>query len=236
VTVNLKSNVMKRTMVAAIALSATLGMAACGTDSTTDTASSPAAATSSSAQYGRPAPIATVPAIPAGGDTSVALDQGFVDALTSLGVTPGVLGTATLADGAVDFPITGGQVTVYDKDSGYRPFVQGSIFHQGSGLSLTAGGTTVQLENFVVDPGKPAQLFGDVSVNGTLAVASAPLFNLNGTTLEPITVDADGNAILTGTKVELTSAAADLLNQTFGVTAITPNLLIGVATLTVPTA
>ena len=232
---NLKKNLAKRSMVAAIALSATLGMAACGTTDSTQTNTSPAAATSSTGGYGRPAPVATVPAI-SGGDTSVALDQGFVDALTTLGVTPGTLGTATLADGAVDFPITGGQVTVYDKDSGYRPFVQGTIFHQGSGLSLTAGGTTVQLENFVVDPGKPATLFGDVSVNGELAVPSAPLFNLNGSTLEPIEVDAQGNAILTGTKVELTAAAADLLNQTFGVTAITPNLLIGIATLTVPTA
>lgn len=229
---NLKNTAVKRTMVAAIAVSAAVGMSACSADSGSDTATSAAAATSSTVT--NPEPAAMVPAVP-GGDTSVALDQGFLDALSGLGVTPGVTGSATLADGAVDFPITGGTVTLYPKDSGYRPFVQGVLFHQGSGLSLTAGETTVQLSNFVVDPGKPARLFGDVSVNGQLAVPSVPLFNLNGGTLKPVTMDAEGNAVLDGTQVELSGAAADLLNQTFGVTAITPDLLIGVATLTVAT-
>lgn len=230
---NLKNAAFKRTTVAAIALSAALGMAACssGTDDTASASSSSSVSSSAS----NPEPAAVVPAIP-GGDTSVALDQGFLDALTGLGVTPGVTGTATLADGAVDFPITGGTVTLYDKDSGYRPFVQGVVFHQGSGLSLTAGATTVELSNFVVDPGKPARLFGDVSVNGALAVPSAPLFDLNGTTLEPVTMDAEGNAVLAGTTVELSAEAAELLNTTFGVTAIPANLVIGVATLTVATA
>jgi len=234
--VNLKNAAFKRTTVAAIALSAALGMAACssGTDSTAS-ASSSSSVSSTASSVSNPDPAAVVPAI-SGGDTSVALDQGFLDALTGLGVTPGVTGTATLADGAVDFPITGGTVTLYDKDSGYRPFVQGVIFHQGSGLSLTAGATTVELSNFVVDPGKPARLFGDVSVNGELAVPSAPLFDLNGTTLEPVTTDAEGNAVLTGTTVELSAEAAQLLNTTFGVTAIPANLVIGVATLTVATS
>ena len=230
---NIKKTAAKRTMVAAIALSAALGMAACSSDS--GTSASASTTSSSASSVSNPEPAAVVAAIP-GGDTSVALDQGFLDALTGLGVTPGVTGTATLADGAVDFPITGGTVTLYDKDSGYRPFVQGVIFHQGSGLSLTAGETVVELSNFVVDPGKPARLFGDVSVNGELAVPSAPLFDLNGTTLEPVTMDAEGNAVLEGTTVELSAEAAQLLNTTFGVTAIPAQLVIGVATLTVATA
>lgn len=234
---NIKNSVFKRTTVAAIALSAGLGLAACGSDSGSTASASTSSSVASSASTGvsNPDPAAVVPAIP-GGDTSVALDQGFLDALTGLGVTPGVTGTATLADGAVDFPITGGTVTLYDKDSGYRPFVQGVIFHQGSGLSLTAGETTVELSNFVVDPGKPARLFGDVSVNGALAVPSAPLFDLNGSTLEPVTTDAEGNAVLAGTTVELSPEAAELLNTTFGVTAIPANLVIGVATITVATS
>ena len=231
---NIEKTAAKRTMVAAIALSASLGMAACSSDSGSS-ASASTTSSSSSSSVSNPDPAAVVAAIP-GGDTSVALDQGFLDALAGLGVTPGVTGTATLADGAVDFPITGGTVTLYDKDSGYRPFVQGVIFHQGSGLSLTAGETVVELSNFVVDPGKPARLFGDVSVNGELAVPSAPLFDLNGTTLEPVTMDAEGNAVLEGTTVELSAEAAALLNTTFGVTAIPAQLVIGVATLTVATA
>ena len=235
---NLNKTTAKRTAVAAIAMSAALGLAACSSDSGTEasgTSTSAAAATSSTVT--NPEPTATIPAIQPGGDTSVALDQGFLDALTSLGVTPGVLGTATLADGALDFPITGGTATVYPKDSGYRPFVQGAIFHQGSGISLTAGANVIQLENFVVVPSKPAILFADVSVNGTLAAPSFPLFNLNGSTLEPVTVDGSGNAILTGTKVEVSPAAAEFLNTTLGAPGAVPdNFLVGVATLTIPTA
>ena len=226
-----KTTYLKRTTVAAIALSAALGMSACGSDDSSDAA----AGGSSSSSVSNPDPAAVVEAVP-GGDTSVALDQGFLDALSGLGVTPGVTGTATLADGAVDFPITGGTVTLYDMDSGYRPFVQGVLFHQGSGLSLTAGSTTVELSNFAVDPGKPARLFGDVSVNGELAVPSAPLFILDGSTLEPVTMDADGSAVLTGTTVKLTAAAAELLNTTFGISDIPAELVIGIATLTVETS
>src|SRR5487761_2324236 len=56
-----------------------------------------------------PAPVAAVPAL-FGGNTAVALDSNFLAALKSLGVTPGVLGTATLTNGSVAFPITGGSV------------------------------------------------------------------------------------------------------------------------------
>ncbi|SCX40678.1 hypothetical protein SAMN03159343_1013 [Klenkia marina] len=235
---NLNKTTAKRTAVAAVAMSAALGLAACssdsGTSSSAGTSTSAAAATESTVT--NPEPIATIPAI-SGGDTAVALDQGFLDAITGLGVTPGVIGGATLEGTTLDFPITGGTATVYDKDSGYRPFVQGAIFHQGSGISLTAGANVIQLENFVVVPSKPAILFADVSVNGELAAPSFPLFNLNGTTLEPVTVDSSGNAILTGTKVEVSPAAAEFLNTTLGAPGAVPdNFLVGVATLTIPTA
>jgi hypothetical protein len=222
----------KKLLVAGIALSAALGLGACSSDDATASDSS----SSSTEQIARPEPIASLPAIPAGGSTAVALDAGFVSALGTLGLTPGTIGGATLADGSVSFPITGGTVTVFDKSSGYRPYVQGTILHQGSGLSLTAGGTTVELTNFTVDPGTPARLFGDVSVNGELAVPSAPLFDLNGSTLEPITVNSSGEAILQGTTVELSPEAAELLNTTFGTDALAGGLVIGIATITVPTS
>ena len=127
-------------------------------------------------------------------------------------------------------------MTVFDKSSGYRPYVQGTLLHQNSGLSLTAGGTTVELTNFTVDPGTPARLFGDVAVNGQQAAPSAPLFDLNGSTLNPISMDADGNAVLQGTTVELSPEAAELLNPTFGTDALAGGLVIGIATITVPTS
>ena len=221
----------KKLMVAGIALSAALGLGACSSDDATASDSS----SSSSTQVARPEPVASLPAIPAGGSTAVALDADFVAALGTLGLTPATLGDATLADGSISFPITGGTVTVFDKSSGYRPYVQGTLLHEGSGLSLTAGGTTVELTGFTIDPGTPARLFGDVAVNGQQAVASAPLFDLDGTTLNPISMDAEGNAVLQGTTVKLSPEAAELLNSTFGTDALQGGLVIGIATITVPT-
>jgi hypothetical protein len=222
----------RKLLVAGIAVSAALGLGAC---SSTDTSASASSSTSSSTHATRPEPIASLPALPAGGSTAVALDSNFVAALGTLGLTPGTIGNATLANGSVSFPITGGTVTVFDKSSGYRPYVQGTLLHQNSGLSLTAGGTTVELTNFTVDPGTPARLFGDVAVNGSQAAASAPLFDLDGTTLNPITMDSSGNAVLQGTTVKLSPEAAGLLNKTFSTDALKGGLVIGIATITVPT-
>ncbi|MGY5884564.1 hypothetical protein [Modestobacter lacusdianchii] len=231
----MNSTRVTRTFAAAAALTAVVGLSACSS-SDGDTAQA-ADTSSSSVSYGRPEPVATVPAIP-GGTTAVALDTGFTDALTQLGLTPGTVGGATLdgATGTVTFPLTGGEVTLYDRESGYRPWVQGTLFHEGSGLSLTAGDTTVELTDFTIDPGKPARLFGNVSVNGELAVPSAPLFNLDGSTLNPPTTEADGSAVLQGTTVKLSAEAAELLNTTFGTDALAGEFVIGTATITVQTS
>ena len=177
-------------------------------------------------------PIATIPDL-TGQSTSVRLDSGFTDALTQLEVTPGVTGDATLADGSVRFPITGGNVTVYAPGTA-NPYVQGRIEHDGSGLSLTKGDTEVRLTDFVVDPGNPATLSGKVSAGGRTVAESAVLFDLDGSTLQPIQTDAAaGTATLTGTTVRLSSTAATALNQAFGTDAIQGGLTIGVATIVV---
>jgi hypothetical protein len=224
-------------LVAGVALSAALGLSACGSDdSDAGSSSASSSSSSSSPSFARPEPVASLPAIPTGGSTAVALDAGFVEALTTLGLTPGTVGDAELTpEGSAVFPITGGTVTVFDKETGYKPYVQGTLFHQGSGLSLTAGGTTVELTNFTVDPGTPSRLFGDVSVNGELAVPSAPLFDLDGSTLNPPTIEG-GEAVLQGTEVLLSAEAAELLNSTFMTDALAGDFLIGIATITVPTA
>jgi hypothetical protein len=227
-----RKSATRKGFVAAAALSAVIGLSACGANDV-DTAS---AADSSSSTISVPKPAAVVRAIP-GGDTAVTLDAGFVSALGTLGLTPGVTGTATLdgTTGVVDFPITGGTVTLYDRETGYRPWVQGIVFHDGSGLTLAAGGTTVELSNFAIDPGKPARLFGDVTVNGELAAPNAPLFNLDGSTLSAPTMDADGSAVLDGTTVKLSDEAAALLNSTFQTDALAGGLVIGTSTITVQT-
>jgi hypothetical protein len=176
-----------------------------------------------------PAPVASVPEVK-GGDTAVALDKGFTDALTSLGLKPGVTGSATLTDGSVHFPITQGSVTYWSPDGKYRPYVQGLLDHNGSGLSLTAGDTTVTLQNFVVNPGS-SKLYGDVLVNGKSAAQDAYLFSLHGGTLKPLQLKGD-DAILTGTTVHVSADAAKLLDSTFKTDAVKGGLLVGTATIT----
>ncbi|TFD82642.1 hypothetical protein [Cryobacterium fucosi] len=206
------------------------GLAACSSGAeASGSASKPSASSSAEAT---PKPVASIPSLK-GVDTAVLLDADFAAALTSLGLTPGTVGTATLVDGSLHFPITGGNVDYYDPNESYRPFVQGSIEHSGSGFSLTAGDTTVELTNFTIDPGS-SKLFGDVSVNGTSAATQVLLFNLYGGTLKPLQMDGD-NAILEGTTVHISAEAAGLLNSTFKTEAVADQLLVGIAKITVAT-
>jgi hypothetical protein len=209
------------TIAAALALA--FGAAACGSDED-----------SSSQSKSQPEPVAQIDQL-TGRTTAVTLDAGFVKALTSLKLTPAPVGDAKISKaGVASFPISGGNVTYYEPGS-VSPFVQGSIDHTG-GLSLTGGGKMVELTDFVIDPGASV-LTGTVSVDGEVAAEDAPLFFLDGRTLNPLAVnESNGTAVLEGTTVKLKAEAADLLNQTFGVTALEEGLEIGVAKITVNTA
>jgi hypothetical protein len=194
------------------------GVAACGDDdeqsgSTTTTKAAPE-------------PVAQIDPV-SGRDTQVALDQGFVEALGTLELTPAPVGDGQITKaGVARFPITGGSVTYYEPGS-VSPFVQGELDHDGSGLSLTGGGKTVELTDFVIDPGKSV-LTGTVSVDGKMAAEDAPLFFLDGRTLKPLETTAS-TATLEGTTVKLKDEAATLLNDTFGTDALEGGLVIGVA-------
>lgn len=217
----------KRTL-AAVATAVLLAapLAACSSDSDASEAGS-----SSSSSSSAPQPVASIESL-TGQTTAIALDKGFTDALTQLKLTPGVVGTAKLQGGSLVFPITGGNVTVF-KPGEVSPYVIGQIQHEGSGLSLKAGGTTVELTDFNVDPGV-SRVYGDVSVNGKPVVSSAYLFKLDGRTLEPLKTQGS-TAILQGTKVEISDVAAPLLNKTFKTDAVEPGLLVGIAKITVNT-
>lgn len=211
-----------------------VSLAACAQPaSTSGSSSAPSGSTSSSTPADTtPTPLADVPNL-TGVHTQVTLDKGFLDALTSLKLTPGVVGSAELSkDGVLTFPITGGNVKYFDPTKPYRPYVQGEIDHDGSGISLTAGDKKVELENFVIDPGNNSHLSGDVSLNGKSVVKGATLFTLDGSTLKPLSMDSDGNAVLEGTRVLVSPDAAKLLNDTFGTDAVTDTLLVGVAKIT----
>ncbi len=209
----------------------TLGVGACGDDQEETGGGTGGAAQEQKQQ--KPEPVAQIDQL-TGERTSVMLDAGFVEALTSLKVAPGPVGDAKISKaGTATFPITGGNVTYYEPGT-VNPYVQGLIEHEGSGLSLTAGGKKVELTDFDVDPGKSV-LTGDVSVDGKEAAAGAPLFFLDGRTLEPLMAKDNGTAVLQGTTVKLKAEAADLLNQTFEIDALKEGLVIGIAKITVNT-
>ena len=201
-----------------------VGAAACGDDDEQTTSTTSKAA---------PEPVAQIDPV-SGRDTQVMLDQGFVEALGTLKLTPAPVGDGQITrSGVARFPITGGNVTYYEPGS-VSPYVQGEIDHDGAGLSLEGGGKRVELTDFVVDPGKSV-LTGKVTVDGEVAAESAPLFFLDGRTLNPLEVNEGGTAVLEGTTVKLKAEAAELLNTTFGVDALTEGLVIGVAKITINT-
>ena len=177
-------------------------------------------------------PLASVSDLSKGKMTEVTLDAGFVKDLTALKLTPSPFGTATISKtGVASFPITGGNVDYYKPHGKVEPYVTGDIQHNGSGLNLTAGATKVTLSNFDINPGT-SKLYGQVSVNGKVAVPKAYLFTLNGTPLKPLQ-KVNGTAILEGTIVEMSPDAAMLLDKTFGTTAVKAGLVVGVAKITI---
>ncbi len=225
------TSLKNRKLFAGVAVMAVAALPLTACSSTSDGESSSSSSSSSEQKQEAPKPVAAVENL-TGETTAIKLDTGFTDALTSLKLAPGVVGDAELTDGSLIFPITGGNVT-YFKPGTVSPYVIGQIQHENSGLSLTAGDTKVELTNFNVDPGS-SRVYGDVAVNGKTAVTSAYIFTLNGTTLQPLQTEGD-TAILEGTKVFISPVAADLLNQTFKTDAVTEDLLVGVAKITINT-
>ncbi|GAA0607097.1 hypothetical protein GCM10009547_06280 [Sporichthya brevicatena] len=223
----MRTHVLTRSATAlAIAGTLVLGLAACGEDDKAE----PTAATAATAGE----PVAALTNL-TGKMTEVVVDPGFLEGLTSLKLTPGVVGTAKLKDGTLSFPITGGSATYYTPGS-RTPYVESAIAHDGSGISLTDGKTKVELTNFLVDAGT-SMLTGDVSANGKSVVKGAPLFFLDGRTLEPLQVnEAKNQAVLYGTTVSLTAAAADLLNATYKTDALTEFFKVGIARITLKLA
>ena len=218
---------LKMMAAAGATLALALGTAACGGDDSSNTSSTAAAPKAAAT------PVATIPAL-SGKDTAVTLDSGFVKALGTLKLTPAPVGTADISKaGVASFPITGGNVTYYTPGT-QSPYVQGMIDHNGSGLSLTGGGKKVELTDFEIDPGKSV-LTGKVTVDGKVAADSAPLFFLDGRTLKPLESKPNGTAVLEGTTVKVKDESAQLLNDTFGVTALEGGLPVGIAKITVNT-
>ena len=149
-------------------------------------------------------PARAAPILP-GNATTVTLTS--APTLTSLGLTVGALGTASIAAGGAfpvaSFPITGGTTNANGT---------ALIEHNGSGLSLAAGSTSVTLSNFLVDT-SALVINANAALNGTaLAPGQIPVFSIGA-----------------GLTLTLTSGAASALNTAFSTTALTSSTVIGTA-------
>ena len=110
------------------------------------------------------------------------LDAGTAKALGTLGVAVAPIGSATFdaKTSTVSFPITGGFAAIHS-DLGYKPgYIAGTVIHQASGLKFAKGDKSIEVTDFVVDPGN------------SILTASA-----GGKTGIPL-LDLDGNAVKVG--------------------------------------
>jgi hypothetical protein len=207
--------------IAALVGALALAGAACGDNdsSTSNTAGAAQNASQSTANK-----VTAIPSL-SGVGTSVKIDAGTADALKSLGVALAPIGSATFeaSTSTITFPITSGYAEIHSDTTVKPGYIQGSIAHQDSGFSLSAGATKVELSDFVVDPGNSV-LYG--TVGGTPKV---PLLFLDGTSVK-VGSEA-GNVVLEGTVAKLTDTAAGALNKAFNVSALKAGLPLGTVRL-----
>lgn len=147
------------------------------------------------------------------GATTLQLDPGAASALTSLGVTPGVISPASAGSAGLSFPIT---------DSPLRALSTGTITHSG-GISLTAGSTQVDLTDFWINFAPRPNLSAIVG-GSRVRILSLDLSHARGR------ID-HGVLRLGPVTASLTQAAADALNSAFDVTAFSKGLVLGTATV-----
>jgi len=156
-----------------------------------------------------------------GKSTSVKLDAGTAKALGDLGVAVAPTGSGTFDSktSTVSFPITGGFAAIHS-DRNYKPgYIAGVVIHQGSGLQFSKGDTSIEVSDFVVDPGNSILT---ATAGGKSGI---PLLALDGTNVK---VSKDGSdVVLDGTVAKLTGPGAAALNATFGVSAFTEGLALG---------
>jgi len=137
-----------------------------------------------------------------GGRTTVTLTKGFIDTLANLNIVPTAAVTSQLYDGAIDFPITSGAISL-------------KILHSG-GINLTDGNRAVRLDSFVFNllSDKPF-VTALVAVDGTF-VGRIKLFDITlPTTLTRPIAPKSGDFFLSGVKLTLDEEAATALNGAF---------------------
>lgn len=164
--------------------------------------------------------LVVVPAASAGGDskhkeswsygaTSLDVDPGTLEALGSLGVTPGAVDPAALDGARYSFPIINRPLNALRT---------GVVRHEG-GISLTAGDVTVELTDFDINLANRT-LYGKVNGDGPVALLDLDYSRLR--------VRFNGWRLKAGpVGTTLTQGAADALNAAFGTDALTDDTVIG---------
>jgi hypothetical protein len=147
------------------------------------------------------------------GSTKLVVDSGTLEALTGLGVAPGVVEPAKLDGATYKFPIV----------NPFRSALRTGVIRHSGGISLTAGSTTVELTDFDIRLLR-GQLFG--RVNGSDRVALLDL-DYSDISLR----FRNGRLIVGPVGTTLTAGAAAALNDAFGVDALSDDTVIGDATI-----
>lgn len=207
---------------AGVAVAAVLAVvvAACGGTASPKASPGPRAAPAK-------ATAATVPAIPVltGVGTTVALAPSALSILGSVGVTPSASGSAKVSGTAITLPITSGYLEIHSDHIHQPGWIAGSVEHDGSGLTLTKGSTSVTVDNFVVDLATET-LYASVAGH-----PGVPLLFLDGT---DATVKVQGTTLaLGGDAGKLTPQAATAFNGAFATREFKPGLVLATISMAV---
>jgi len=160
------------------------------------------------------------------GATTVTLAPQFLGALQSLAVTPAAIAPGKLVSSAKGvrawFVVTTGAVDLATAGG----TLKAEISHEG-GLSLTAGGTRVELTSFAIEIESGGSLLTGLAVVNDSLVGRIPLFDLD---LSGAGLGLNGNILkVDDVAVTLNEAAANALNGIFGVSAFQKGFPIGTA-------
>lgn len=153
------------------------------------------------------------------GLTEVRLDEPVALAILNAGVTPSATGTGTfdLSTLTFGFPITGGDLS--------DAVIPGStIEHDGSGIAFTAGGTSIEIGNFLIDT---TRLIISGFVRSIDPATGGALDIMGGVDLFTLSTDSDVDGF--PFVLALTGTAAGALNATFGTDLFSEGLRIGTA-------
>jgi hypothetical protein len=149
-----------------------------------------------------------------GGKTVLKLSPGAADALETLGVAASPIGPARGRGARLSFPITGGKLNAKT--------LAGQIRHSG-GIRLAAGGTQLDLRRFFIN------IDSEPDLTAKVGDARVSILSLD---LSEAKVRKGGRRVVVRNVVaRLTADAAQALNATFNVTAFTPGLELGRASV-----